>query len=294
MNTNGFSFSLKRSPLHIKLIIVNLALFIFIQLFGVIERLSATRLTSRILSDIFLLPTSFPDYLIRPWTFFTSIFAHFDFMHFLSNMVFLYFVGSIYLQFFSSRRLLHVYFVGGIVGGIIEILAHLVFPGLNEDALIVGASGSIMAIFMALAFYRPNLKVNLLIFEVPIFLVAGMFLLLDFAKLGSKDNVAHFAHLGGALVGFLSVWKLNSTSNMINKIEIWTKKVQLFLLNLFKPKVKLKVEKGGRGGKTDEQYNAEKMNKQETTNKILDKISKAGYDSLTKAEKEFLFSQSNK
>lgn len=287
----------RSGSMHIRLILINLFVFVGIRVaFGIAE-LSHSREILDVIDQVFFMKTGFKELLVHPWTLVTSIFSHFDFLHFLMNMLFLYFAGNMFLQFFTSRRLLHVYIIGGIIGGLFEVIAHSVFPALlNSNSVILGASGSIMAIFIALAVHRPNLQVHLFgVFPVQLILIAGIYVIYDLISIGSKDGTAHFAHIGGALVGFLSVTNINSGYNIINMSETFGQRWKKFWANLFKPRTRLKVEKGGRdgrGGKTDEQYNLDKKARQEKTDKILDKISKSGYESLTKAEKEFLFSQS--
>jgi hypothetical protein len=198
---------------------------------------------------------------------------------------------------FDQKRLWYTYLIGGIAGGILEVLAHLIFPALQGEAVvIVGASGSIMAIFSAIAFYRPNTIVNLFgIVPIRIIWLAGIFILTDLLSLGMNDGTAHFAHIGGVLIGMLSVQNIYSSSNLINRVQMLGDKIISFFKNLFSADKKLKVKKGGTRTeqfKTDEDYNVEAKTRQAKTDAILDKISKSGYDSLTKAEKEFLFNQS--
>lgn len=297
MNKTNLNISqlIKSSPVYVKLILINVAVFILIHSVFAFDRLTGkTEFHSlRILDSIFTLSTRPLEILYRPWTIITSIFAHYDFMHLLMNMLFFYLSSNIFKLFFSDRRLINVFVLGGIAGGLFEVLIHLLIPDL-VDVKILGASGGIMAVFSALAFHRPMMKVSVFIIEVPLILLAGLFILSDFINIGTGDHTAHFAHLGGALIGFLSVRNLQSKNNIINFSETTTAKIKVFFSNLVKRKPKMKVEKGGRTVKTDEQFNAEKKHKQDEINKILDKISKSGYDSLSKAEKEFLFSQSNK
>lgn len=277
--------------MHMKLILINAAVFLLIGILLVISRLMGVNgiIIPLILTDIFALHVDINAFIFKPWGLITSMFAHFELFHFFLNMLVLFFVGKMYEDFFGSKRLLSTYIVGGIAGGLLEIIAHLIFPGLSNQMLpVLGASGSIMALFIGLAFYRPNLEVRLFgIIPVKLILLAGLYLLSDLLSLGLNDNTAHFAHLGGALLGILAVQNPHSSSNFLYKIEN-------FVGNLFKnrpKKTKLKAEKGGRF-KTDEQFNVEKKARQEKIDAILDKISKSGYESLTKAEKEMLFNQS--
>jgi len=291
----------RHGGMTIRLIFINSIIFITLQILLVFGRLiggSFESLIASILPSIFYLNTDLGEFLIHPWGIITSIFAHFTVWHFLMNMLFLYFSGKMFEQLFDQKRLLYTYMVGGIAGGILEILAHLIFPTLqNEKIVIVGASGSVMAIFAALAFHRPNLTVNLFgVFPVRLIILAGFFILTDLLSLGLNDGTAHFAHIGGVIIGMVSVHNLYSSSNLINRAQMIGDSFIRFFRNLFSSNKKLKVKKGGatRGPKfkSDEDYNAEAKERQLIIDKILDKISKSGYDSLTKAEKEILFNQS--
>lgn len=286
--------------MHIRLIFINAVIFLAIILGVGISRLTKdeSHTMENILVQIFTLPSSFRGLLMQPWGWVTSIFAHFDFFHFLLNMLMLYFFGQIFQQFFTSRRLLHLYVVGGLAGGLVEIIAHEVFPIYETQDFILGASGSLMAVMVAMAVYRPRLQINLFgILPIPLFVLALIYLAADLAQLGTGDGVAHFAHFGGALIGWLSVVNLHKSSNIINMSETFGQRFMAFFSNLFKPKTRMKVERGGsnpRMKKTDEEYNMDAKARQQKIDAILDKISKSGYESLTKAEKEFLFSQSKK
>ena len=200
-------------------------------------------------------------------------------------------------QLFDQKRLLYTYLLGGFFGGLFELLAHSIFPALQGSAtVVVGASGSIMAIFSAIAFYRPNMTVMLFgLFPVRIIIIAGIFILSDLVSLGTADNTAHFAHIGGVVLGMLSIRSIHSSRNIINRAQFVGDRISLFFQGIFQRKPKMKVTKGGgRTVKRDEDYALEAKQRQEKIDKILDKISKSGYDSLSKAEKDFLFQQSKK
>jgi hypothetical protein len=196
-------------------------------------------------------------------------------------------------QLFDAKRLWYTYLFGGIAGGVLEIIAHAVFPALqNTQIVIVGASGSIMAIFMTLAFYRPNLNVMLFgIFPIRLIFLALFFLISDLISLGTNDGVAHFAHLGGAIFGALSIRNIASKNNIMVVLQNWGDTIVNSISSLFKSSPK-KPKRSNPRMKTDEEYNLEKKSKQEKIDQILDKISKSGYESLTRQEKDFLFNQS--
>lgn len=278
-----------------RLIFINAAIFLLIQILSVIIRLmmADNSILSVFLNAVFTLNTDLKYFIFMPWGLITSIFAHFSLWHFVLNMLFLYFSGRMFEQLFDAKRLWYTYLFGGIAGGMLEIIAHAIFPALqNSQIVIVGASGSIMAIFMALAFYRPNLNVMLFgLFPVRLIFLALFFLLSDLISLGMNDGVAHFAHLGGAIFGAISIRNLSSRSNMMNKIQRWGDSLISSIKAIFKPSSK-QTKRSNTRMKTDEEYNMEKKSKQEKIDQILDKISKSGYESLTRQEKDFLFNQS--
>lgn len=261
----------RSGTMTIRLVMINIGVFSGIQIINALERLQvfdfAGGSSDQYFSQFwFALPVSGLSILFKPWTLLSSLFAHFSLWHLFGNLLFLYFAGNTYEQFFGRKRLLKLYLLGGLAGNLSEILAQFIFPALQDSSFsVVGASGAIMAIFIALAVSQPHLKVQLFgIFPLRIYMIAIFFFLKDLTGVGTEDQVAHFAHLGGALYGLWSVRQL---------------------------KPKMKVKKGGRP-MTDEQYRANKQVRQDRLDAILDKISKRGYDVLTKEEKDFLFQQS--
>lgn len=282
---------------HIQMIGINLLVFLVIGTLLVFGRLfTGSEINSLhwLVQNIFTLHGNIKGFLMRPWGIVTSMFAHFDLFHFLFNMIFLYFVGRMFLMYFSAKRLWATYVMGGLLGGIFQILAYSIFPGLQGvNTYVVGASGSIMAIFMAVAFYRPMEEVMLFgIIRIKMIFIAGVFILLDLFRLGTQDNIAHFAHLGGIVFGIWSIRNLHARNNIVEIGLTWWENVLAKFNN--QPK-KLKVKRGGKVNnqtKTDDEFRKKKMDKQAEIDAILDKISKSGYDSLTKKEKQILFDQS--
>lgn len=289
----------KYGGVHLQLLFINLAIFFVINLFLILDELfKTTGVFTRIVESAFILPADFASLLYRPWTLFTYMFAHITFFHILGNMIFLYFGGEIFRNLLGERRLLYTYLIGGIVGGIIQIAANEFIPFFMERASsgMIGASAAVMAVFIAVAFYRPNAQVYLFgMFPVRLIVLALIFIAMDFLNLTSNSNIGHLAHLGGALVGYLSVQNVHSHKNFMSRIEIWGDRKWMQITALFKRQPKMrayrtKTPNYGRA-KSDEEFLAEKRANQERIDAILDKISKKGYDSLTKEEKQFLFNQ---
>jgi membrane associated rhomboid family serine protease len=254
--------------------------------------------SSNWLLHILALPAFTDDLIVKPWSLITYMFFHLDFLHLLFNMLWLYWFGRIFLEYLTSRQLLITYFIGGIAGGLFYILAYNIFPVFHEQigkSLALGASASVMAIVMAISFYVPNYSIQLLLLgRVKILYLALFLFIFDFFSIPSGNSGGHLAHIGGALWGLayvavlkrgFSLRSMNSSGNWIEKFERLFKKNKTSqntpFSNYSRPK-------------SDEEYNTEKLENQKKTDKILEKISKGGYDSLTKEEKAFLFRSSGK
>lgn len=274
----------------IQLIFINIIVFLAINILGVIGRLTGggTELFFGDLTiDIFSLQTDLGTFATHPWGIFTHIFSHKSILHLLFNMLILYQSGRIFLQFFSQKRLVYTYILGGLAGGLFE-MASQIFPTISSTVSI-GASGAVMAVLIAAATHKPRLNLSLFgALNIPLFVFAGIIFILDFISLGKNDGTAHFSHIGGAALGFISVQQLKSSNNIINMAQRFGD----WFGRLFRKKPKLSVEKGDARRMTDEDYNLDKKMRQEKIDRILDKISKSGYESLTRQEKDFLFKQS--
>lgn len=230
--------------------------------------------------------------LYRPWTLVTYMFLHGSFWHIFFNMLWLFFMGRVFTEILGSRRLLTTYLLGGIVGAVLFIISYNIFPLLREagHAPMLGASASVMAIIVGLATYSPNYAINF-IFIGPVKLkyIALFFVLSDVLSLSGNiyDNTGgHLGHLGGAIYGFYAMYNLKKGKETGRGFERFMRAV----VNTFKPKPKMRVAyKKHARPVTDEDYNQAKKDQQREIDAILDKISKSGYESLSKREKDILF-----
>lgn len=226
-------------------------------------------------------------FITKPWTLITYSFLHADFIHLLFNMLMLFFIGQLFQTFFNKFQLLAVYIFGGIFAGIIYLIACYF---LNINSPVVGASGAIMALLFAVTTYRPNMNVRLLLVgNVKIWYIAAFFVFFDIIQIPMSNAGGHFTHLGGALFGFLYIQLLNS-GNDVSKFFVW-------ISEIFSPNKK-KYTKFKNVYTNDKKTQSKTVNSSKTKDEvqvqidvILDKISKSGYESLSKEEKEFLFKQ---
>jgi membrane associated rhomboid family serine protease len=274
-----------------KLLIVNIAVFVLVNLLYMVGFLMGV--PNALVSDKILnwlaVPASFDLLLFRPWTVITYMFLHEEFLHILFNMLMLYWFGKIFIAYLDPKKLVRVYVLGGLTGAFFYIAAYNLFP-VFESVLTVssalGASAAVLAIVIAIAAYEPNYRIHLLfVGPVKIGYFALFCVLIDLLSIRSGNAGGHIAHLGGAAYGFFfgrSMAKGKDITSGFAGIFDWFK-------NLFKRKPKMKVT--SRRPMSDYDYNHARYERQQEVDRILDKIAKAGYDSLSKEEKEFLFTQ---
>ncbi|MGA3013560.1 MAG: rhomboid family intramembrane serine protease [Bacteroidales bacterium] len=245
----------------------------------------------------FALPANPGDLSSRPWTLVTYMFLHLEFWHILFNLLWLYWFGRIFLEYLSSRQLLFTYLTGGLAGGLLYIIAFNIFPVFHSsiiNSVALGASASVMAIVTAISFYVPNYSIQLLfIGRIRIIYLAIVLFIFDFIAIPGGNAGGHIAHIGGAFFGyFMSLYfrKTRYTYSTGVFSSIFKR-----ITTAFKTRFKKQPSTPYSGRpKTDEDYNDEKNLNQKRIDYILEKISRGGYESLTKEEKEFLFRSSGK
>ena len=275
-----------------RLIYINIAVFILIQVISIFGLLLNHKEITGKAVELLSVPASLNALLVRPWTIITYMFTHEDIWHIIFNMLWLYWFGKIFLEYLDQRKLVAVYLLGGISGALVYILSFNIFPaftGVVAESVAIGASASVMAIVISIAAYVPDYTVHLFLFgRIRIkYLALAIFIftsVMDF----SVNSGGKLAHIGGALFGYfyiINIRRGRDIGNGFNKI------LDLFV-TLFKPRKKLKVTH--RKAADEYEYNKVKAERQARINIILDKISKGGYDSLTKEEKEILFKESQK
>jgi membrane associated rhomboid family serine protease len=272
------------------LIYINVAVFVLITLVAGIGFLLNNQDVSGKALNLFSVPASLNALLLRPWTLITYMFTHKDIWHILFNMLWLYSFGRIFLEYLDERKLVAVYLLGGLSGALVYILSFNIFPaftGVLADSAAIGASASVMAIVIAISAYVPDYTVQLFLFgRIKIkFLALAIFVftsIMDF----SVNSGGKLAHIGGAFFGYFYILNLKHGRDMGKGFN----SIIDFFVTIFKPRKKLKVTH--KKVATEYEYNNIKVEQQKTINHILDKISKGGYDSLTKEEKETLFKES--
>ncbi len=275
-----------------KLIYFNIGVFLLITSAAIIGFLLDNPVISAKTLEVVAVPASLSKLLVKPWTIITYMFTHKDIWHILFNMLWLYWFGRIFLEYLDQRKLVSVYLLGGISGAVVYILSFNIFPAFKDivtESVAIGASASVMAVVIAIAVYVPDYTVMLfLLGRVKIKYMALAIFILTSVMDFSVNSGGKLAHIGGALFGYLYTLNLRQGRDIGKSFN----RIIDFFVTLFKPRKKLKVTY--KKPATDYDYNKMKTEYQSRINFILDKISKGGYDSLTKEEKETLFKESQK
>jgi len=262
-----------------QLIWVNIIVYLAINIPVVLEHLFFhSNYITKVTDDYLGLTAYLPKLLTRFWTPFTYMFMHGGPFHILFNMIWLYWFGQIFEEFLGKKRILGLFLMGGLVGGFFFVLCFNTIPAFTVanaalGSSLVGASAGVMAVIVGTATLVPDYTM-FIIFLGPIKLkwIALFYVVLDFLSLTGFNPGGEISHLGGALMGYIYIKQLQKGNDLPAIIGKW-----------FKPRPHLKVVSNNtsRGSSA--------RPRQEEIDFILDKISKSGYDNLSKQEKEILF-----
>ncbi len=288
----------KRNNGLVQLIWLNVAVYV-LMLIGLIicKMLNKDFLFENSLRYVSLVP-ALPTIIFRPWTILSYSFFHAvnPIEHLLPNMLMLYWFGTIIQEFIGSRRLVNLYILGAFSGGLLAIIAYNFIPYFNngiQTATIIGASGSVMAIVFAAATLVPDYTFFIfLIGPVRIKYIAFFFFLVSLASMAGLNAGGGIVHLGGALLGYLYIKQLQAGRDFGAPIDHTIEFVQRIFKKQEKPQIKV-VYRQKEAGYTPKPV-SNGFPDEDEVDEILDKISKSGYESLTKEEKQKLFKASQK
>ncbi len=283
-----------RGSVLARLIGINLAVFVLVSFVRVVFFLADAPSAYDGIINWFGVPSNTSTLLLKPWTTISYMFLHFDFFHIFFNMIVLYVGGRIFRDLLGEERLTGTYIIGGLMGAFFFILSYNIFPVFSQwvgMSVAIGASASVLAIFVAAATFKPNYKLNIIIIgPIRLKYIALFFVILDLISIDKANSGGHLAHLGGALWGFTYISLLKNGKDPGKWLSTWVRAIG----SLFRKKPRMRVEYTNQRPVSDEEYNKQRAERQKQMDNILDKISKHGYESLTKEEKEILFKMSNK
>lgn len=292
---NNLKYRFKTASLLGRLIYINIAVFIVLRLIGITGFLFD--FDARPIINYIQVPSDVDLMLKQPWTLLTYMFAHYDVLHILFNMLCLWWFGKLFLEFFNQRQMTGLYLIGGLGGALIYLLAYNLLPAFTyQRGMLLGASASIMAIMLAVAVKAPNYKVGLLFFgEVSLKWIAIILIFLDFLSIDTQNAGGHISHIGGALTGCAYTLAFRKGIDMTN----WLNKIIDSIVVLFerlckKPRTKINQKKyhfkhSDTGTKAKRQDTGISAEDEKDLDEILKKIKQSGYSALSNEEKRRLF-----
>ncbi len=280
----------------IQLIVINVVVFLVLIVLKVILTVSGSPDIYSYIYHLLFLPAPVQEFIRQPWSLFTYFFVHDDrdLLHILFNMLFLYWFGKLIEEYLGNRRLINLYILGALFGGIVYLIMYNLIPYYQDRQPIfgmVGASAAVYAVVVGAATLMPNYTFFLLLLgPVRIKYIAAFYVVSSFIGTIKENSGGNIAHLGGALLGFIFIIQLKKGHDLGKPLTAFAE----WLKDLTKPKPKIKVTHRTavrNGASPGSLYSAPN---QDEIDAILDKISRSGYESLTKEEKQKLFRASQK
>lgn len=298
----------------VRFVMVNVAVFVIVRVLALVCLLFAVDAMPAI--ELLEMPSNPVKFVHQPWSLISYMFLHYDVMHILFNMLWLYWFGAMFHQIFGTRRFVGLYFLGGIGGALLYMLAYNVLPLFSStEGLLLGASASVLAIVAATAVRQPDYKVGLLFFgQISLKWIAIVTIFIDVISIGSSNAGGHIAHLGGALTG--AAFALADRRG--TDITAWFNRAIDRLVNLTRRRPRVKVgnfhnspftrtkqqprDDNRRQPRDDRQQDERDNGRRHTMtpaeeaemDEILKKIKLSGYSSLTAEEKRRLFEVSKR
>lgn len=296
---SGLLYKFRESNVVVRFIYINVAVYIIAVSIGVFSVLFNAVPLAGYAVNCLELPASLGHLLHRPWTLVTYMFLHEHLMHILWNMLALYMFGEVFLNFYSVRHFVGIYILGGLFGALFFVLAYNLFPYFGPYlpfSRLVGASAAVLAVVVAAAVRSPQYRINLMfVGSVKLSTFALVVVAISFLMLSGENAGGNFAHLGGAFAGWLVADMLNKGKDLtlvVNGPIDWMSSLLTRLRTPRKKKTKFTYTRGGRSA--DYEYNARKKADEAEVDRILEKVKKGGYASLSEEEKKRLFEASSK
>ena len=286
--TEDIKYRLRQNNAVYKIILINVLVFLVIAIISLSFSLFNAGLVFNNFIEYFMLPAAYGKLIYQPWSLFTYFFLHLGLLHLVFNMLWFYWFGHLFQQYLGNTKTYIVYITGAILGGILYVVSYNSFPVFAErvvNSTALGASAGVLAIVVATATLLPDYQFFVFIIgPVRLKYIALVSVILDLISItgvnADNNSGGHIAHLGGATFGYFYIKFLYSKSNFALAINTFFEQI----IGWFKPKPQLKIHYKSNYMRVEENV---KPSEQEI-DAILDKISKHGYESLNKKEKEIL------
>jgi len=283
----------------IKIILINTAVFLVLLVTKIVLTLSQSPHVYAWIVDMLGLSASTNEFIRKPWTLITYFFTHEDIFHILFNMLFLYWFGKLVDEYLGAKRVVALYLLGGITGGVFFMVIYNLLPyfqaNLNGPPML-GASAAAFSVAVGASTLLPNYTFNLIFLgPIRIKFIALFYIILSLAQTVGPNAGGNLAHLGGAFIGYIFIKLLQNGTDLGKPLYAvmngWSK--------LFRKRPSMQVTyREKQVYRSTSVYSSAsssttiEMPNQTEIDTILDKISKSGYESLTKEEKQKLFKAS--
>ena len=285
-----------------QIIIINIIVFLVMLTLSIFLKLSGEAQIYRSIEELLMLPSDLKLFLSQPWSIITYFFLHADIFHILFNMLVIYWFGKLIVEYLGSDKVISLYVLGGITGGLLFLFIYNTLPFYESDQIsrMLGASAGVYAVITAAATLLPNYTFHLLLIgPVKIKYIALFYVVLSFSQTVGANAGGEWAHLAGAAIGYIYIKQMQKGQDLGR----WIPRIISFFKSFFKKSSKIKVTH--RSKPKNKTKAATKANQptwplntpdpeQDEIDSILDKISQKGYESLTKEEKQKLFNASKK
>lgn len=295
---DDIKFAYRRGSMLMRFIFINIAVCVILHLATLVAWM-ITGDQAAVLQWVEL-PSDLSLLIRRPWTLVTYMFSHYALLHILFNMLWLYWLGRIFMEYFSPKQLTGVYLLGGWGGALLFLLAYNLMPSLaGNSVFLIGASASVLAVIVATAVYAPDYKIGLLFLgEVAIKWVAIVTVAIYLIGMESGNIGGNIAHIGGALVGAWFALRIKRGRDITRPLNA----VLDAVVGIFNGR-SFSWPAARRGNKARPQQETTQQRQQpsrfdtvseEELDRVLKKIKDAGYDALTDDERDMLFKASRR
>lgn len=289
----------------LQLIYINVAVFVIINILKLAAFFSGVQEIYHYPFSFIGMPGHIEAFILKPWTLITYFFTQEGFFHVLFNMLGLYWFGRIIDDLIGNDRLIGIYVMGGVFGGLAYLAAYNLLPQFEAQrytSVLIGSSGSVFAVAVAATTLAPDYRFNLVFLgPIKIVWIVSVYVFLSLIQTMGSNAGGNIAHLGGALMGYIFILQLRNGNELARPVIA----TMDFFKSLFKKKSKIKVSYRNTDKKNKSTASSSSSTvsnppastdeiSQREIDEILDKISQSGYDSLTKEEKRKLFSASQK
>lgn len=274
--TNDIKSSWNRATIAERFILVNLLLYVLVRLIPFLFSFETTLLLSW-----FELSQKPLELLYKPWTILTYAFFHLDFSHLFWNMLLLWGISRMFLNLFDQRYFIRIYLLGSVFGALFYLVSYQLFPAfVATNSSLIGASAAVMALLIFLSTYAPSYILRFFSFKIKLWYIGLLLVVLDLVQIPNGNAGGHIAHIGGAYLGYLFARRIQSSKDFGASFFA-------FFESLFKKSAPLRTVHRSKSPSKSQPMSKDEHQKK--IDAILDKISNSGYESLTKAEKDFLF-----